>query len=167
MHNVKILTQLGIFIPIMWVATRNILFSKERDEREILALFKALKTTVISVVFILGLIIILNLLNGITSIPIIYIFIIALLSCIYLIILYKLNLNTEFSMSNILSKQKSSRLIWNIFMITMIIDLFALIGIFISYKYFDFKGLKFLTILAYILAFISDYFFCKINAKGI
>jgi hypothetical protein len=49
----------------------------------------------------------------------------------------------------------------------MVADLLALIGIFISYKYFDFKGLKVLTISAYVLAFISDYFFCRINAEGI
>lgn len=167
MNNVKILIQLGIFIPIMWVATRNILFSKKRDEREILALFKALKSTVIFVVFVVGLIIILNLLNGITSIPIMYIFIISLVCCIYLVILYKLNLNTEFSMSNIFNKQQNFKLMWNIFMITMAMDLLSLVGIFVSYRYFYFEGLKVLTILAYILAFISDYFFCKINAKGI
>ncbi|AGK99607.1 hypothetical protein [Clostridium pasteurianum] len=83
-HNIKMLIQLGIFIPIIWVATRNILFSRKRDEREILALFKSLKTTVISAVFVIGLIIILNLLNGTTSIPIMYIFIIALVCCVYL-----------------------------------------------------------------------------------
>lgn len=170
MNNIKSIIQLGILVPIIWVATRNILFAKKRDEREILALFDALKTTVISAVFIIGLIIILNLLNGITSIPIMYIFIIALICCLYFVILYKLNLNTEFSFLNILNKMKkeqSNKLIWNIFSITMVVDLVALIGIFISYKYFDLRGLKVLTIVAYVLAFTSDYFFCKINIKGI
>lgn len=167
MNNVKILAPLGIFIPIIWVGTRNILFPKKRDEREILAIFKALKTTVISMSFVVGLIIILSLLNGITSIPIMYIFIIALIGCIYLVILYKLYVNTEFSLLNIFNKNQSSKLMWNVFMITMVLDLLALIGIFISYRYFDLKGLKVLTISAYILAFISDYFFCQINVKGI
>ncbi|WP_010240091.1 hypothetical protein [Clostridium arbusti] len=167
MDNIKTLIQLGILVPIIWVASRNILFAKKRDKREILALFNALKTTVISAIFVLGLIIILNLLNGITSISIMYIFIIALICCFYFVILYKLNLNTEFSIFNIFNKEQNSKLIWNIFSITMVADLLALIGIFISYKYFDFKGLKVLTISAYVLAFISDYFFCRINAEGI
>ncbi len=52
-------------------------------------------------------------------------------------------------------------------MITMVMESLALIAIFISYRYFDFEGLSGLTVVAYILAFISEYFFYKINTKGI
>ncbi|MCB2300035.1 hypothetical protein [Clostridium tagluense] len=58
-------------------------------------------------------------------------------------------------------------MIWTIFCITMVTDLIALIGIFISYKYFNLRGLRVLAVIAYVLAFISDYFFCKINVEGI
>ena len=170
MDNIKNIIQVGIFVPIMWVVTRNIVFAKKRDEREISAIFNAMKTTVISTVFVIGLIIILNLLNGITSISTMCIFIIALIACIYFIFLYKLNLNSKFSFLDFLGKiekKQKSDFIWNIFCITMVTELLALIGIFISYKYFDLRGLKILTIVAYVLAFISDYCFCKINVEGI
>ena len=106
MNNTKIIIVVGMFLWTIWNMTRNILFAKKRDEREILSIFSALKTTIISAVFVIGLIIILNLLNGVTSLPIMYIFIIAIISCVYFVVLYKLNLNTEFSLLSFLNKME-------------------------------------------------------------
>jgi len=170
MNNTKIIIVVGMFLWTIWNMTRNILFAKKRDEREILSIFSALKTTIISAVFVIGLIIILNLLKGVTSLPIMYIFIIAIISCVYFVVLYKLNLNTEFSFLSFLNKmekERKSKLIWNIFCMTLLADILVLVGIFISYKYFDFKGLTVLTIVAYILAYICEYSFCQINVKNL
>ncbi|MBW9173119.1 hypothetical protein [Clostridium estertheticum] len=170
MNDIKIISEVGICLWIIWNMTRNILFAKKRDEREILSIFNALKTTIIFAVFILGLIIILNLLNGVTSLSIMYIFIIAIISCFCFVLLYKLNINTDLSFFNFLNKMgkgEKSKLIWNTFCITLVTDLIMLFAIFISYKYFASRGLKVLTILAYILACISEYSFCQINVKNL
>ncbi|MBU3093216.1 hypothetical protein KPL35_14165 [Clostridium sp. CF011] len=170
MNDIKIIGEVGIALLIIWNMARNILFPRKRDEREILLIFTALKTTLILAVFVLGLIIILNLLNGVTLLPIMYIFIIAIISCFCFVLLYKLNINTEFSSLNFINKmekKEKSNLIWNTFCITMVTDLIVLFAIVISYKYFDSKGLKVLAIVAYILAYISEYSFCQINGKNL
>lgn len=170
MNNIKITAAAGIILWTIWNMTRNIVLSRKKDEREILSIFSALKITIIFSVFILGLIIILNLLNGITSLPIIYIFILAIISCLCFVLLYKLNINTEFSFFNFLNKMgkiRKSKLIWDIFCITLFTDLLMLFAVFISYKYFASSGIKVLTIGSYILACISEYSFCHINVKNL
>jgi len=169
-NDIKIIIGVGMFLWSIWNITRNIIFAKKRDEREILSIYNALKTTIIFATFILGLIIILNLLNGVTSLSIMYILIIAIISCFCFVLLYKLNINTEFIFFKILNKmekKEKSKLVWNTFCITMVTDLLVFFAIFISYKYFNSKGLKVLTIGAYILACISEYSFCQINVKNL
>ena len=170
MNDIKIISIVGIGLWTIWNMTRNMLFLKKRDEREILSIFEALKTTIIFAVFIIGLIIILNLLNGATSLPIMYIFIISILSCVSFVVLFKLNINTEFTFLNFLNKiekKRKAKLVWNIFCVTTFTDLIAIFSIFISYKYFNSNGVKTLTVVAYILACISEYCFCQINSKDI
>lgn len=167
MDNIKTIIEVGILFSIIWIGIRNILFSKRKDEREILALFNAMKTTALVLIFIIGLVIILNLLNGITTISIMHVFIIGTIGCISLVLVYKFNLNTELSFLDNIEKKRKNKFSWNIFIISVFGEILFLTAIFISYKYFDLKGLEILVILAYMLAFIGDYLLCKINSKGI
>ncbi len=166
MDNIKTIIRVGILFSIIWVGIRNILFSKKKDEREILALFNAMKTTILLGVFIIGLVIIFNLLKGITTISIVYIFKIAIICCISLILLYKFNLNTKFCFLDKIEKSRKNKFLWNIFTISVFGEILSLIAIFISYKYFDLRGLAIFVILAYVLAFMGDYLLCTINSKG-
>lgn len=170
MDNIETLVEVGIWLLIIWDIIRNILFSTKKDEREVLALFNAMKATILLITFIMGLVIMLNILNGITTISITHIFIIGTIGCISLVLLYKFNLNNEFGFLDKIEKiqkKPKNKFRWNKAIMETFRQIFFIIAIFINHEFFHSRIVGIIVIVAYILAFICDYLLCKTYSNSI